>query len=86
MRFSAVGVAAAITCLSTTSFAQDVRGYGYGQDVRGYGDAPGARIEPFDYGMRWQYHGGPKSTSTTGLAFGVPGYQAYGFGPPPDRY
>jgi hypothetical protein len=77
MRFSAVGVAAAITCLSTTSFAQD---------VRGYGDAPGARIEPFDYGMRWQYHGGPKSTSTTGLAVGVPGYQAYGFGPPPDRY
>jgi hypothetical protein len=79
MRFSAVAVAAAISCLSTASFAQDVRGYGYGE-------APGARIEPFDYGMWWQYRGGPKSTSTTSLAFGVPGYQFYGYGPPPDRY
>jgi hypothetical protein len=77
MRLSALAVAAVITCLSNASFAQDMRGYGY---------ESGARIEPFAYGMWWQYRGGPKSTSTTDLAFGAPGYPAYGFGLPPDRY
>jgi hypothetical protein len=77
MRLSAFAAAAAITCLSNASFAQDVRGYGY---------APGTGIEAYDYGPWWQYRGGPKSTSTTSLNYGAPNDEAYGFGPPPDRY
>jgi hypothetical protein len=74
----AATLGAAIACLSNASFAQE---------ARGYVNEPGVRYDAYDqfgypYGPSWQYHGGPKSTSTTDLIYPPPIYQPYSVAPP----
>jgi hypothetical protein len=78
MYVAAAITGAAIACLSNASFGQEVGGYVYG---------PGVPFQAYDqysypYGPSWQYHGGPKSTSTYDLIYPPPVYQPYGVAPP----
>jgi hypothetical protein len=74
---TAAGIGGMVTLASTASFAQ-----GAGVEARPFGFGVGT-YEPYADGYyrggwpQWQYHGGPKSTSTT---------DTYSSGPSSDLY
>jgi hypothetical protein len=76
-KFLAASVCSAVALASTASFGQGPDWGGAPAGVRAPIYEPYAGGYYRDVWPQWQYHGGPKSTSTTDTYYGVPNVYWY---------